>query len=101
MEAGHVADAVDAHEAWLGVVDEEDAVDVMDPRRTSIRIYWIRNVGFVTRKPPSTASVRQRAQSAEQSNRSFASICSYITAQKSLRANNSMSQKIFSEINFT
>jgi hypothetical protein len=37
MEAGHVADAVDAHEAWLGVVDEEDAVDVMASVRWRVR----------------------------------------------------------------
>jgi hypothetical protein len=60
------------------VADEEDAVDIADPWEVSIRIYRVRNVGSVTREPPSTASVRWRARSTKQGSRSFVLICNYI-----------------------
>jgi hypothetical protein len=45
------------------VTDEEDAVDVADPRRVNTRIYRVCDVGSATDQPLSMTSARRRARS--------------------------------------
>jgi hypothetical protein len=73
-----------ARGAWPEVVDEEDAIDVDDPRQVNPQVWRVRDGG---RGRPSGV-VECLFQSA------------IILRRKNLRANNSTSQKIFGEIFF-
>ena len=48
-----------------GVTNDEDVVDMVDPRPANTRVYRVRDVGSTTGEPPSATSAQWRTRSTE------------------------------------